>query len=280
LDNQLLDQIMGQVSKPVRYMGNEYNMEEKDPKSVQIRFAFAFPDVYEVGMSHLGMKILYHLINKREDTYCERVFAPWVDMEDKMRENGIPLFALESRDSIGEFDFVGFTLQYEMSYTNVLNMLDLAGIPLTWRQRGEEHPIVIAGGPCSYNSEPLADFLDLVVMGEGEEVIHEILDLYKECKRERKSREEFLIRAAQIPGVYVPRFYDVSYMPDGTIAAVTPNMQSVPKTVQKRIVQNLDQIYFPENFIVPYMDIVHDRIMLELFNVWGSSPVKLARILL
>lgn len=266
MDKTLLDRVMGQVSKPVRYMGNEYNMAEKDPRQAAIRFAFAFPDVYEVGMSHLGMRILYHLMNEREDTYCERVFAPWADMEDAMRVNGLPLFALESRDPISEFDFLGFTLQYEMSYSNILNMLDLAGIPFRAAERGEGHPFVMAGGPCAYNPEPLADFLDLVVLGEGEEVIHEILDMYRSWKESGGLRQEFLVEAARIPGVYVPAFYDVLYEEDGRIRAVVPNRPGVPERIGKRIVRQLDKTFYPDTLIVPYMDIVHDRIMLELFR--------------
>lgn len=266
MDKQLLDKVMAHVEKPVRYMGNEYNMVEKDPANVKIRYAFAFPDVYEVGMSHLGMKILYHLINEREDTYCERVFAPWTDMEEKMRSREIPLFSLETKEPIREFDIVGFTLQYEMSYTNVLNMLDLAGIPLTWKERNDTHPLIMAGGPCAYNVEPMADFFDLVVMGEGEEVIHEILDLYGQCKDAGARRDEFLIRAAAINGVYVPKFYETEYHKDGTIKQVRPVKDGVPAKVQKRIVTDLDKTYFPETMVVPYMDIVHDRIMLEVFR--------------
>lgn len=266
MDKTLLDRVMGQVSKPVRYMGNEYNMAEKDPSQAAIRFVFAFPDVYEVGMSHLGMRILYHLMNEREDTYCERVFAPWTDMEDAMRANGLPLFALESRDPVSEFDFLGFTLQYEMSYSNILNMLDLAGIPLLAAERREGHPFVMAGGPCAYNPEPLADFLDLVVLGEGEEVIHEILDAYRSWKESGGVRQEFLVQAARIPGVYVPAFYDISYEEDGRIRAVVPNRPDVPARIKKRIVRQLDKTFFPDTLIVPYMDIVHDRIMLEIFR--------------
>ncbi|MBM7583072.1 radical SAM family uncharacterized protein [Caldicoprobacter guelmensis] len=266
MDKSVLDEILRQVSKPVRYMGNEYNMVEKDPSKVLIRFAFAFPDVYEVGMSHLGMKILYHLMNKREDTYCERVFAPWVDMEQKMREKRLPLFALETKDPIAMFDFVGFTLQYEMCYTNVINMLDLAGIPLRWWEREEHHPFVIAGGPCAYNIEPLADFFDLVVMGDGEEVINELLDVYRQWKMQGGRRQDFLMAAAGIPGVYVPRFYDVEYNPDGTVCSIKPNREGISPIIRKRVVRDLDKAYYPETMIVPYMDIVHDRIMLEVFR--------------
>jgi len=261
-----IDRLIGQVSKPVRYMGNEYNMVEKDPASVEIRFAFAFPDVYEIGMSHLGMKILYHLMNEREDTYCERVFAPWPDMETKMREANLPLFALETKDPVSEFDFLGFTLQYELSYTNVLNMLDLARIPLLARDRTLDDPFVIAGGPCAFNCEPLADFLDLVALGEGEELIGDLLDVYKQWKSEGGDRDAFLLRAARIPGIYVPKFYDVEYMDDGRVKAVTPNRDGVPSRVVKRVVKDLDRVYFPDRIIVPFMDIVHDRIMLEIFR--------------
>ncbi|HHY82634.1 MAG TPA: TIGR03960 family B12-binding radical SAM protein [Clostridiales bacterium] len=266
MDKLLLDKIMGQVSKPARYMGNEYNMVEKDPDDVNIRFAFAFPDVYEVGMSHLGMKILYHLINERKDTYCERVFAPWVDMEEKMRENNISLFTLETKDPVSKFDFIGFTLQYEMSYTNILNMLDLAGIPLKAEDREEGHPFVIAGGPCAYNAEPLADFVDLVALGEGEELIGELLDLYADWKASGQSRISFLEQAARIPGIYVPRLYDVKYQEDGRILSVKPNTKAAPERITKRIVKDMDKVFYPEKIIVPFMDIVHDRIMLELFR--------------
>ena len=266
MDKLLLDKIMGQVSKPVRYMGNEYNMVEKNPEEVSIRYAFAFPDVYEVGMSHLGMKILYHLINERSDTYCERVFAPWVDMEGKMRQADIPLFTLETKTPLSKFDIVGFTLQYEMSYTNILNMLDLAGIPLLAEQRTGEDPFVIVGGPCAYNAEPLADFVDIVALGEGEELTGELLDAYKEWKGSGESRRAFLERAAQISGVYIPGFYDVTYLEDGRIASVAPNTDAVQSRVGKRIVHDMDRTYYPDRIIVPFMNIVHDRIMLELFR--------------
>mgnify|MGYP001157838002 FL=1 len=266
MDKKLLDRLIGQVEKPVRYMGNEYNMVIKDPNRVDIRFAFAFPDVYEVGMSHMGMKILYHMINDREDAYCERVFAPWPDMEQKMRENNIPMFALETKDPIKDFDIIGFTLQYELSYTNVLNILDLAQIPLTWQERSNDHPLIIAGGPCAYNVEPMADFFDLVVMGEGEEVTHELLDLYLDCKKQGLDRLEFLYRAANIEGVYVPRFYTVEYKEDGTISKIEPINERVPKTIRKRIIKDLDKAYYPETMVVPYMNIVHDRVMLEIFR--------------
>ncbi len=267
MDKTLLDNIMGKVSKPTRYMGNEYNMVEKDIDDINIRFAFAFPDVYEVGMSHLGLKILYHIMNERGDTYCERVFAPWVDMEEEMRKTGIKLFALETKDELLKFDIVGFTLQYEMSYSNILNMLDLAGIPFESRDRQDDrYPLIIGGGPCVYNAEPLADFFDLFVIGEGEEVIHELLDLYGECKKKGVNKFDFLRYAAQIPGIYVPMFYDVHYRDDNTIASIQMKYPFVPPKIQKRIIKDLDNAYYPTDMIVPFMDIVHDRAVLEIFR--------------
>ena len=260
------DRILQSVEKPARYTGNEWNRVKKDPDDVKIRFAFCFPDAYEVGMSHLGMRILYHLLNERPDTYCERVFAPWVDMEKKMREQNIPLFALETRDPVNTFDFVAFTLQYEMSYTNILNMLDLAGIPLRSSDRTDKHPLVCAGGPCACNPEPLADFIDFFMMGEGEEVINEVMDAYALWKGESVSKEEFLNKIVNIKGVYVPRFYEVRNNTDGTVRSVVPKKSEYPAKIRKRIIKNLDEAYFPEKVIVPYTDIVHDRIMLELFR--------------
>ena len=260
------DRILKKVEKPTRYVGNEYNSVHKDIDKVDVRFAFAFPDVYEVGMSHLGMKILYHMLNEREDVFCERVFAPWVDMEEALRENEIPLFSLETKDPLSMFDIVGFTLQYEMSYTNVVNMLDLAKIPLLSSERKEEHPFVCAGGPCAYNPEPLADFIDFFVLGEGEEVLHDIMDAHIRWKKEGGNRQTFLERISQITGIYVPQFYDVTYNEDATIKSVTPNNEKAPLKIKKRIVKDLDNVYFPEKIIVPFMEIVHDRIMLELFR--------------
>lgn len=260
------DDILQSVEKPSRYTGGELNSIRKNPAEVDIRFAFCFPDTYEVGMSHLGMRILYSLLNEREDTYCERVFAPWTDMEVKMRENGIPLFTLESRDSVGQFDIVGFTLQYEMSYTNILNMLDLSGIPLLREDRKEGQPFVCAGGPCAYNAEPLADFVDFFMLGEGEEIINEVMDVYKQWKKESVSREAFLNRIVNIEGIYVPGFYDVSYNEDGTVNEIKPVKPEYPAKIRKRIIKDLDRTYFPEKMIVPYLSIIHDRIMLELFR--------------
>ncbi len=260
------DDILQSVEKPARYTGGELNSVVKDPAKAEIRFAFCFPDVYEVGMSHLGLRILYGLLNERDDTYCERVFAPWTDMEAKMRENGIPLFSLETRSPVSDFDIVGFTLQYEMSYTNLLNMLDLAGIPLRRTDRGKGMPFVCAGGPCAYNPEPLADFVDFFVLGEGEEVINEVLDVYKQWKRDNASMEDFLERIAGIEGVYVPGFYEPEYNEDGTLKAVRPLKDTYPAKIRKRIINDIENVYFPEKVIVPYIDIVHNRIILELFR--------------
>lgn len=259
------DEILSKVTKPGRYTGGEVNVVAKDPSKVDIRFGMCFPDVYEVGMSHLGIKILYHKINEREDSYCERAFAPWSDMEGLMRENNIPLYALESKDALKEFDFIGFTLQYEMSYTNILNMLDLAGIPILSANR-VNHPFVIFGGPCAYNPEPLADIADIFVLGEAEEVIDEILDTYKSWKKENGSRIEFLQMAASIKGVYVPAFYDIEYNQDGTIKKRTPKSKEYPEIIEKRIIENLDESYYPKDIIVPLTEIIHDRIMLETFR--------------
>lgn len=264
--NRINDEILESVEKPSRYTGHEWNSVEKNPEEVDIRFAFCFPDVYEIGMSHLGMKILYHVLNEREDTYCERVFAPWVDMEARMRENNIPLFGLESQDPIGTFDFLGFTLQYEMSYTNILNMLNLSGVPIRSEQRTKEHPFVCAGGPCAYNPEPLADVMDFFMMGEGEEMLSEVMDVYKEWKSENSSREDFLNRIVKIEGIYVPGFYHIEYNTDGTLAAITPKKEEYPVKIKKRIIKDMDNVCFPDKIVVPFTGIVHDRIMLELFR--------------
>ena len=263
--NKVSDDILFKVEKPSRYTGGEMNEIIKDPKEVDIRFAFCFPDVYEVGMSHLGSRILYHTINLREDTYCERTFAPWPDMEELMRENNIPLFTLETKDSLNEFDMLGFTLQYEMSYTNVLNMLDMCNIPIRSSERGEDDPIVMAGGPCAYNPEPLYDIVDFFEIGEGEEMMNDVLDVYKKYKGKGK-KKEFLREISKIEGIYVPSLYDVSYNEDGTIKEFKPKYDDVPKTVKKIIINNFTKVPFPTNIIVPYTEIVHDRIVLELFR--------------
>lgn len=260
-----VDNLLMKVSKPARYIGGELNSVLKNPKDVKVRFAFAFPDVYEVGMSHLGMKILYHLLNDRYDVYCERTFAPWIDMEKLMRENNIPLFTLETKTPINEFDFVGFTLQYEMSYTNIINMLDLGNIPILASER-TGFPFVIAGGPCAYNPAPLSEIVDIFVMGEGEEIINEVIDKYIEWKQKGGNRDEFLELVSTISGVYVPKFYIETYRQDGTIDKIRPIRKDFPEKIKKRIIKDLDKVYYPEKQIVPYMDIIHDRIMLEVFR--------------
>lgn len=261
-----INDMLFRVEKPARYLGNELNSFHKEVNDHTIRYAFSFPDVYEIGMSHLGMQILYHLLNKEEDVYCERVFAPAVDMEEEMRKNNIPLFALESREPVKSFDFLGFTLQYELSYTNILNMLQLAGIPVLSEARGEEHPIVMVGGPCAYNPEPIADFVDMVILGEAEEVILEVIKLYREMKAKDFNKRRFFERAASIDGVYIPSLYEVSYKADGTIEAISPINDKAPQKVTKRIISNLDESFYPEEIIVPYLNIVHDRVMLEIFR--------------
>ncbi len=261
-----MEKLLKMVEKPIRYTGEEINMCKKDPSKVKFRFAFCFPDVYEIGMSHLGLRILYDLYNRRSDTYCERVFAPWVDMEQKMRENNVKLFALETKDDLTKFDMIGFTLQYEMSYTNILNMLELGGIPLLAKDRTEGMPFVVAGGPCAYNAEPITDFFDFFIMGEGEEVNMEITDAYIAWKESKKSRQEFLEQVAEIEGVYVPSFYEVTYNEDGTIQSYTKNNSYAKEVITKRIIQDLDKLTYPEKWIVPYLNIVHDRAMLEMFR--------------
>lgn len=263
--NKKAEKLLSMVQKPGRYTGGELNSVIKNPEDVDIRFAFCFPDTYEIGMSHLGMKILYSLLNKREDTWCERVFAPWVDMEELMRKNDVPLFALESSDEIKDFDVIGFTLQYELCYTNVLNMLDLAGVPVRSADRKSLTPLVIGGGPCVCNAEPIADFFDLTLPGEGEEVLNELMDLFKEYKKKGASKEEFLKAAAKIEGVYVPSFYEFSYNDDNTIKSVTPS-NGAPERVKKRIISDLDTVFYPESFVVPFIDIVHDRAVEEIFR--------------
>ena len=260
-----LERILPLVQKPARYIGGELNSVIKNKDEVDIRFAFCFPDSYEIGMSHLGIKILYSIANNREDTWCERVFAPWDDMEEQMRKNNIPLYALESGDPIKDFDIIGFTLQYELCYTNVLNMLDLAGLPVKARDRHSLSPIVMGGGPCACNPEPIAEFFDLFSLGEGEELNSEIMDLYKKHKKMGSTKEEFLIEAAQIEGVYVPSLYDISYNEDGTICEIKP-LHGAPGKVTKRIIKELDKVEYPESFVVPYIDVVHDRVTHEIFR--------------
>lgn len=261
-----IENILPLVEKPARYTGGELNSVCKELKDDTVRFAFCFADLYEIGMSHLGMKILYSLLNEREDVWCERVFAPWLDMEEQMRKNDIPLYGLESMDPICSFDFLGFTLQYEMCYTNILNMLDLAKIPLLAKDRGEDMPFVCVGGPCAYSAEALADFVDFYILGEGEEINLEVIDAYKEWKKTSGTREDFLKKMAKIEGIYVPSFYDISYNEDGTINKIDTKYDFVPKKVRKRIIVDLDKVYYPEKLVVPFIEIVHDRIMLEVFR--------------
>ncbi len=263
--NKEVEKILLKVQKPGRYVGGEMNSVIKDKNKVNIRFAFCFPDVYEVGMSHLGMKILYSLFNQKEDIWCERVFAPWTDMEALMREKHIPLYALESGDPLTEFDFIGFTLQYELSFTNILNMLQLGGIPVKSCDRRELKNIVCAGGPCACNPEPIADFIDLFFIGEGEEVDLEVMELYRECRKNGDSKHDFLIKAAQIKGVYVPSLYNVEYNEDFTVKSVTPTFNA-PEKVEKRLMMDMDKSYYPENFVVPMIEIIHDRAMEEIFR--------------
>ena len=257
--------ILLSVEKPVRYIGNEVNSVMKDPEKVDIRFAMCFPDVYEIGMSHLGIQILYDLFNRREDTWCERVYSPWVDMDQAMRKYHIPLFALESQDPIKDFDFLGITIQYEMCYTNILQILDLSGIPMYAGERTDwDCPLVIGGGPCAYNPEPLAPFFDLFYIGEGETVYDELLDLYRDRRREGCSREEFLHEAAKLPGIYVPGFYEAEYHEDGTLASFHPIPDDIPARVSKQVVTDLTGAVYPEKPVVPFIKVTQDRVVLEL----------------
>jgi len=266
IDISKFDKILKKVEKPARYIGMEKNSVKKNLEQVKVKFAFAFPDVYDVGMSHLGLHILYNLLNNEEDIACERVFAPWIDMEEQMIKENIPLFTLENKEPISNFDFIGFTLQYEMSYTNIINMLHLGGIPILSKDRKDTDPLVIAGGPCAYNPEPIADIFDFFVLGEGEEIILEILNLYKEHKERGFSKCEFLKEVSQIEGVYVPQFYEVYYKEDNTIDRMIPIVEGVPEKINKRIIKNLNNSYYPQKLIIPFIEIVHDRISLEIFR--------------
>ena len=261
-----LDRILKKVEKPARYIGMEQNSIKKDLENVKIKFAFSFPDVYEVGMSHLGMHIIYNLINSQESYACERVFSPWIDMEEEMRKEGVPLFTLENKLEVKSFDILGFTLQYEMSYTNILNILDLSQIPFLSKDRDDSCPLIIGGGPCAYNPEPVAEFFDLFIIGEGEEVILELLKLYEFHKEESYNKYVFLKAAANIEGIYVPKFYETSYKQDGTIDEMYPIIEGVPKTINKRIVRDLDAMFTPESMIVPFIETIHDRVTMELFR--------------
>lgn len=260
----LNDEILLKIEKPARYIGNEVNSVMKDPKKVDIRFAMCFPDVYEIGMSHLGIQILYDMFNQREDVWCERVYSPWLDLHKIMKEEQIPLFALESQDPIRDFDFLGITIQYEMCYTNILQILDLSRIPIHSRDRSEADPIVIGGGPCTYNPEPLAKFFDIFYIGEGETVYDELLDAYKEYRAAGKSRIEFLERAAQIEGLYVPMFYDATYHEDGTLASFAPNNEHAPSVIKKQMVLDVTEAPYPQAPVVPFIKATQDRVVLEI----------------
>lgn len=258
--------LLSRVEKPGRYTGNEYGETQKNLDEIDTRMCFCFPDTYEIGMSNLGMKILMGCVNRLDGVWCEKSFAPWVDMEALMRETGTKLFSLETGDPLDKFDIVAFTLQYELCYTNMVNMLSLAEIPLYSKDRGEEHPLIIAGGPCSYNPEPVADFVDVFSIGEGEEAIPELVELYRKCKKEGKTKKEFLYLAATtLEGFYVPSLYDVEYNEDGTIRSFTP-AQGVPAKIQKRIIKDLDKVYYPTKSEIPYIETVHDRIVMEIFR--------------
>ena len=260
----LSDEILLSVEKPARYIGNEINMVKKDPAQVDVRFCMCFPDVYEIGMSHLGIQILYDMFNQWDDVYCERVYSPWVDLDQIMRKQHIPLFALETQEPIRNFDFLGITLQYEMCYTNILQVLDLSGIPLKAKERTMEDPFVIGGGPCSYNPEPIADFFDMFYIGEGETQYRRMMDEYKEWKKSGQDRVAFLKRAAQIPGIYVPSLYEVTYAEDGTIAKMKPICPEAPEKVKKQIVMDVTNTFYPEKPVVPYMKATQDRVVLEI----------------
>lgn len=260
----LSDEILLSVEKPARYIGNEINMVKKNPHSVDVRFAMCFPDVYEIGMSHLGIQILYDMLNQRDDIYCERVYSPWTDLDQIMREQQLPLFALESQDPVKKFDFLGITIQYEMCYTNILQVLDLSQIPIYSKDRLETDPIVIGGGPCTYNPEPLADFFDLFYIGEGETVYYDLIDLYKDNKKNGGNRSDFLYQASQIEGMYVPSLYDVTYHEDGTVDTFLPCQEGVPKTIRKQICMDLSNTYYPEKPLVPYIQVTQDRVVLEI----------------
>lgn len=260
----LSDDILMKIEKPARYIGNEVNAVVKDLNNIDVRFCMCFPDVYEIGMSHLGIQILYGMLNSWDDVWCERVYSPWVDLDAIMREENIPLFALESQDPVKDFDFLGITIQYEMCYTNILQVLDLAKIPLLAEERGNDCPIVIGGGPCTYNPEPIADFFDIFYIGEGETQYRPLIDLYKNCREEKVGREEFLRRAAKLPGMYVPRFYETTYHEDGTIASFRPTEEGIPATIRKELVTDMTDSFYPMKPVVPYIKVTQDRVVLEI----------------
>ncbi|MBQ5797417.1 MAG: B12-binding domain-containing radical SAM protein, partial [Firmicutes bacterium] len=264
--NETLDSLLMKVEKPARYIGGELHTVVKDPDSVATRFAFAFPDMYEIGMSYLGLQIIYNVLNKQEDVACERVFAPATDMEAEMRRAGLPLFTLENKTPLKEMDIVGFTLQYEMSYTNILNMLDLAGIPMLAKDRGEEYPLIGAGGPCACNPEPLADFIDFFMLGDGEESLPELCRIHKEWKQQGGTKAEFLKKIAKMEGVYVPSFYEPVYGEDGQLVEMKKLWDEAPDTIKKRVVSDMDTVEAPMHDIVPLISVVHDRAVVEIFR--------------
>lgn len=264
--NEKYAKLLQNVEKPGRYTGGEYSSSVPDPKNCDIRVCFCFPDTYEIGMSNLGMKILQSVLNKTGLVSCERSYMPWVDMQRQLRENKLPLYALESGDPLGKFDAVAFTLQYELCYTNMVAMLGLADIPLFSRDRGEEHPLILAGGPCSYNPEPVADFVDIFSIGEGEEALPQLFELIRDCKKQGLKKDEILLRVSRLEGFYVPSLYDVEYNSDGTLKSFEPNREGVPKRIRKRIVSDLDSVHFPRECAVPFLETVHDRVMLEVFR--------------
>ncbi|MBO6062241.1 MAG: TIGR03960 family B12-binding radical SAM protein, partial [Clostridia bacterium] len=265
-----LNEILRSVEKPVRYTGGELNMRVKELSmpngKPRFRFALCFPDVYEIGMSHLGQRIIYNVLNEREDTYCERVYAPWFDMENALRENGVPIYSLETKTPLGRFDIIGFSLLYEMCYTNILTVLELAGIPFLNSERGEEHPLIIAGGPCVCNPEPIADIMDVLVFGDGEEVMNELMDEYSRAKSEGLSKRELLLRLARVSGLYVPSLYEPRYDSNGCFKELVPLSPEAPEKVERRIVRDLDHAPYTGKLVVPYMSIVHDRVALEVFR--------------
>ncbi len=261
-----IDDMLYTIEKPSRYIGDEVNSVKKDIRKNLVRFGFGFPDVYEVGMSHLGSHIIYGLLNEIEDVYCERIYAPWGDLEAKMREQNVPLFTIETRTDIRDLDMVGFTLQYELSYTNILNMLDLSNIPLRSSERTEDDPIIMAGGPCAYNPEPMADIIDFFSLGEGEEVLVEVMDVLREKKEKNWTKDEFLKELVKIEGIYVPKFYNVEYNEDNTLKSFEPISEEYPKIIQKRVVEDMNNAYYPTKFVLPYADVVHDRAMIEVFR--------------
>lgn len=262
----LSDEILMQIEKPARYIGNEVNAVTKDTDEVDIRIAFAFPDVYEIGMSHLGIQILYDMFNKREDVFCERVYSPWPDLHQIMKEQNIPLFGLESQDPVKDMDFLAITIQYEMCYTNILQVLDLSQIPLSASEREKDDPIVIGGGPCTYNPEPLADFFDIFYLGEGETVYDDLFDLYKQMKQEGYDRDAFLREAGKIPGLYVPKFYEVTYKEDGTIASFAPIYNDLPSVIKRQVVEDVTNVVYPDKPIVPFIKVTQDRVVLEIMR--------------